>query len=118
MVTRSGAPPALAIASNAIESSHAGAGLSIQNEKRSTMITMEYLSYENEAALLVGNFSPDGIDFDLDAATYYTQIFLEDYRLALLSPHTTPESFLHADRKSTRLNSSHANISYAVFCLK
>src|SRR3712207_8476276 len=23
-----------------------------------------------------------------------------------------------ADRKSTRLNSSHANISYAVFCLK
>src|SRR3712207_6902674 len=25
---------------------------------------------------------------------------------------------LHSDRKSTRLNSSHANISYAVFCLK
>src|SRR5947209_15976045 len=25
---------------------------------------------------------------------------------------------LHEDRKSTRLNSSHANISYAVFCLK
>src|SRR3712207_7674041 len=24
----------------------------------------------------------------------------------------------NADRKSTRLNSSHANISYAVFCLK
>src|SRR3712207_8571153 len=24
----------------------------------------------------------------------------------------------HPDRKSTRLNSSHANISYAVFCLK
>src|SRR3712207_8088042 len=24
----------------------------------------------------------------------------------------------HGDRKSTRLNSSHANISYAVFCLK
>src|SRR3712207_8382347 len=26
--------------------------------------------------------------------------------------------FCCADRKSTRLNSSHANISYAVFCLK
>src|SRR3712207_8695247 len=26
--------------------------------------------------------------------------------------------FLRPDRKSTRLNSSHANISYAVFCLK
>src|SRR3712207_7297453 len=25
---------------------------------------------------------------------------------------------IDADRKSTRLNSSHANISYAVFCLK
>src|SRR3712207_8223392 len=29
-----------------------------------------------------------------------------------------PGRLLHADRKSTCLNSSHANISYAVFCLK
>src|SRR5258707_5875306 len=29
-----------------------------------------------------------------------------------------PQSFDERDRKSTRLNSSHANISYAVFCLK
>src|SRR3712207_5053566 len=29
-----------------------------------------------------------------------------------------PASVVKADRKSTRLNSSHANISYAVFCLK
>src|SRR3712207_8982016 len=28
------------------------------------------------------------------------------------------KAHLAADRKSTRLNSSHANISYAVFCLK
>src|SRR2546427_7396512 len=27
-------------------------------------------------------------------------------------------SILHGDRKSTRLNSSHSQISYAVFCLK
>src|SRR3712207_8070150 len=43
--------------------------------------------------------------------------------------HLTGRSFVHyrdrmvtqdviEDRKSTRLNSSHANISYAVFCLK
>src|SRR3712207_6962728 len=36
--------------------------------------------------------------------------------------HMIPEPFFGADsgedRKSTRLNSSHANISYAVFCLK
>src|SRR3712207_7846666 len=29
-----------------------------------------------------------------------------------------PAQMLKRDRKSTRLNSSHANISYAVFCLK
>src|SRR3712207_7343401 len=29
-----------------------------------------------------------------------------------------PQSRTRRDRKSTRLNSSHANISYAVFCLK
>src|SRR3712207_8475733 len=28
------------------------------------------------------------------------------------------DEILRTDRKSTRLNSSHANISYAVFCLK
>src|SRR3712207_7495996 len=33
-------------------------------------------------------------------------------RLSEVTEHLT------ADRKSTRLNSSHANISYAVFCLK
>src|SRR3712207_1191441 len=31
---------------------------------------------------------------------------------------TTTATVLAQDRKSTRLNSSHANISYAVFCLK
>src|SRR3712207_624493 len=32
--------------------------------------------------------------------------------------HPSPVPFCEVDRKSTRLNSSHANISYAVFCLK
>src|SRR3712207_6938652 len=36
-----------------------------------------------------------------------------DVDAALLAPSALP-----LDRKSTRLNSSHANISYAVFCLK
>src|SRR5947209_12867599 len=31
---------------------------------------------------------------------------------------TLPHTQTTPDRKSTRLNSSHANISYAVFCLK
>src|SRR5699024_4513959 len=32
--------------------------------------------------------------------------------------HTAGDNHMQADRKSTRLNSSHASISYAVFCLK
>src|SRR3712207_8697794 len=35
--------------------------------------------------------------------------------VCLTQPHTVQTG---KDRKSTRLNSSHANISYAVFCLK
>src|SRR3712207_7176769 len=31
---------------------------------------------------------------------------------------SAPQAVRRGDRKSTRLNSSHANISYAVFCLK
>src|SRR3712207_7937699 len=39
-------------------------------------------------------------------------------RVALARPHRPEASGGGRDRKSTRLNSSHANISYAVFCLK
>src|SRR5204862_6311855 len=42
--------------------------------------------------------------------------------MALLDPSEVARLFAHAaprpDRKSTRLNSSHVEISYAVFCLK
>src|SRR3712207_8327059 len=36
----------------------------------------------------------------------------------VLLPTDGLDRLLPVDRKSTRLNSSHANISYAVFCLK
>src|SRR3712207_8507200 len=38
--------------------------------------------------------------------------------VAALNITTTLALLVVEDRKSTRLNSSHANISYAVFCLK
>src|SRR5215203_1458312 len=48
----------------------------------------------------------------------YTTLFRSgDANGAWPSPHST-EGASPRDRKSTRLNSSHANISYAVFCLK
>src|SRR3712207_8958738 len=44
----------------------------------------------------------------------------QDQRLRRRAPRGQPPSRPpdEEDRKSTRLNSSHANISYAVFCLK
>src|SRR2546429_2476908 len=39
-------------------------------------------------------------------------------RPARLRRHRGRRAQLHRDRKSTRLNSSHGYISYAVFCLK
>src|SRR3712207_7424066 len=48
--------------------------------------------------------------------------FLE-YSMSVIVSRALPDARdglkpVHRDRKSTRLNSSHANISYAVFCLK
>src|SRR3712207_8303559 len=39
-------------------------------------------------------------------------------QVALVLADVLEHAFALEDRKSTRLNSSHANISYAVFCLK
>ena len=38
--------------------------------------------------------------------------------LAMVDYHPNVDPALPQDRKSTRLNSSHCSISYAVFCLK
>src|SRR3712207_7670104 len=40
------------------------------------------------------------------------------YRATTLGSDSVLAQIVKLDRKSTRLNSSHANISYAVFCLK
>src|SRR6476620_12056366 len=52
----------------------------------------------------------------------YTTLFRSRGRRSALHPAAGRELVAAAadrrDRKSTRLNSSHANISYAVFCLK
>src|SRR3712207_8168498 len=52
-----------------------------------------------------GNRRPAGVAAALD-------------QVAFPVPGHRPVGDLGRDRKSTRLNSSHANISYAVFCLK
>src|SRR2546430_7051370 len=44
-----------------------------------------------------------------------TWVMIENYSIAVTGANTNSGS---KDRKSTRLNSSHSQISYAVFCLK
>src|SRR3712207_8687045 len=58
----------------------------------------------------------EAMELGLVDASAFVKAFGEDKK-------AVAESFLQVsrrarDRKSTRLNSSHANISYAVFCLK
>src|SRR3712207_8554812 len=64
-----------------------------------------------------------GIEFDVMHRTYF--LYYVILVLALLTNFFSMRirklpvgRAWEADRKSTRLNSSHANISYAVFCLK
>src|SRR5258707_9766692 len=56
-----------------------------------------------------------GRDPQLERAIQYVQEQLKDHPP---SRPARPQYKTGRDRKSTRLNSSHANISYAVFCLK
>src|SRR3712207_7278471 len=51
----------------------------------------------------------------------YINVLIREFnamRTAAKSRNLSGSSRWQRDRKSTRLNSSHANISYAVFCLK
>src|SRR3712207_7808989 len=61
---------------------------------------------------VAGNWDPT-LAFVMGGALLVT---IPAFRLILKHPH--PALANNLDRKSTRLNSSHANISYAVFCLK
>src|SRR3712207_7549731 len=65
-------------------------------------------------------FSLEGINaspsvFDLEKLNWMNGVHIRSLAPDDLAERCLP--FLQ-DRKSTRLNSSHANISYAVFCLK
>src|SRR5699024_2034848 len=76
-----------------------------------------FWSVANFIGSLVGNLLPmenylDIVDFALTAMFIYMIVMQIRNKLTILV------SFISGDRKSTRLNSSHVSISYAVFCLK
>src|SRR3712207_8013578 len=53
-----------------------------------------------------------------DSYSFRCQFPHQNFTLIPLSRFISLFFYFLPDRKSTRLNSSHANISYAVFCLK
>src|SRR2546427_6472574 len=84
----------------------------IRRPPRSTLFPYTTLFRSNKREIvfqcpLVGN---EGFDTLTDALASFS----DRCKARAFSPE---KSFL-ADRKSTRLNSSHSQISYAVFCLK
>src|SRR3712207_7782696 len=92
--------------------------LMIRRPPRSTLFPYTTLfrsfnnAYRDQLAakgLVVSGVSPDGQLVEI--------VELKDHPW-FLATQFHPEYSSRPDRKSTRLNSSHANISYAVFCLK
>src|SRR3712207_7104492 len=89
--------------------------LMIRRPPRSTLFP--YTTLFRSAAVLLGALLDDRELLEL------LREAVEDRLAALGVRHLAPAEHdrdldLVLDRKSTRLNSSHANISYAVFCLK
>src|SRR3712207_8124284 len=84
--------------------------LMIRRPPRSTLFPYTTLFRSAAMSVLVGLASWEA--FHLDAA-YARARWALGLASGLVSVY-----YLLRDRKSTRLNSSHANISYAVFCLK
>src|SRR5947209_11686369 len=62
--------------------------------------------------------SKEILERELKAAHRAGLVTIEMVERAPIADFDTGKALRFPDRKSTRLNSSHANISYAVFCLK
>src|SRR3712207_7065531 len=88
----------------------------IRRPPRSTLFPYTTLFRSDEVrevgAREAGGLAGQRVDVDHLGQRLAAGVDLEDLGAALAV------RAIHRDRKSTRLNSSHANISYAVFCLK
>src|SRR5690554_7185605 len=76
---------------------------------------VEYNSSDYAAYLC--NVFPDDEGFKKEAQRWAVEEIQHGEALGRWAQMADPD-FLDRDRKSTRLNSSHVRISYAVFCLK
>src|SRR5258707_8854007 len=92
----------------------------IRRPPRSTLFPYTTLFRSEKAGAHIDESFRFAMDWDLlvrfrDAGARFARLprFLGAFRV-----HGQQKTPRNRDRKSTRLNSSHANISYAVFCLK
>src|SRR3712207_8534685 len=86
----------------------------IRRPPRSTLFPYTTLFRSSEIAPSVANEIPDDAPRDSDKSAEEKAGKADPVAAAAVSVKVDTTT----DRKSTRLNSSHANISYAVFCLK
>src|SRR3712207_6906036 len=83
----------------------------IRRPPRSTLFPYTTL-FRSQWANATGRVGSSSLVSANSGAKYVSAPLLSDSGSLAMDHNTT------LDRKSTRLNSSHANISYAVFCLK
>src|SRR3712207_9008827 len=71
------------------------------------------------AVVVSGDLTDAGYREEFEMAADYIDRIRCEHVMVIPGNHDARNvGYIHLDRKSTRLNSSHANISYAVFCLK
>src|SRR3712207_8058523 len=87
----------------------------IRRPPRSTLFP--YTTLFRSLALRYG-LNARSANFRLDNPDFVYSLVFDPSRGATAPKARFAYLFPNEDRKSTRLNSSHANISYAVFCLK
>src|SRR2546427_6341521 len=89
----------------------------IRRPPRSTLFPYTTLFRSTLVPIVCGFIAKRDRAFD-DAKGDGLRPFLQALRLRLIPPVAQNLGLDPKDRKSTRLNSSHSQISYAVFCLK
>src|SRR5690606_4332128 len=76
------------------------------------------IEYGQPTQILSGNISKNTKLYKKDTYLLLGSVFVTDSTTLTIEPGTVIIGDFKTDRKSTRLNSSHVKISYAVFCLK
>src|SRR3712207_8900585 len=92
----------------------------IRRPPRSTLFPYTTLFRSRRASERAGaRASAEDLPVTSDGGFDFSSILAVADMLPVMIAYTDPAQRIQfVDRKSTRLNSSHANISYAVFCLK